>query len=83
MLSVSEPARERPIIHKTDVLVVGSGTTGLTAAHAATRNLACCAVAGQGAGVAAALSVKAGCDPDNINISTVPNELTRQGVRLH
>jgi hypothetical protein len=51
MLSLSEPARETTVIHKTDVLVVGSGPAGLVAALAATHNMAYCAFAGQGAGV--------------------------------
>ena len=34
---ITEPAREVEIIHKTDVLVVGSGPGGLSAAIAAAR----------------------------------------------
>jgi hypothetical protein len=43
--------------------------------------MACCAVAGQGAGIAAALSIKAGEELDRIDISRVQKELARQGVR--
>ena len=39
-----------------NLLVCGRAIGGDRIAHAATRNMACCAVAGQGAGVAAALS---------------------------
>ena len=51
-------------------------------AHAATRNMACCAVIGQGAGVAAALSVRQGRDLDNVDIGDIQAELERQGARV-
>ncbi len=130
---IDEPARRVEVIHHTDVLVVGSGPSGLAAAlaaaragvevtlverfgcfggnitvvgvegfawyrheatveaggiggdriaHAATRNMACCAVAGQGAGVAAALSLKAGRDLAAVDIAAVQAKLERQGVRV-
>lgn len=37
MISIHEPARETPVIHDTEVLVVGSGPGGLAAAIAAAR----------------------------------------------
>jgi ribulose 1,5-bisphosphate synthetase/thiazole synthase len=64
-----------------NLLVTGRAIGGDRIAHAATRNMACCAVAGQGAGIAAALSIKAGEELDRIDISTVQKELARQGVR--
>ena len=39
-----------------NLLVAGRATGGDKIAHAATRNMSCCAVSGQGAGVAAAIS---------------------------
>lgn len=66
-----------------NLLVTGRAIGGDRIAHAATRNMACCAVAGQGAGVAAALSVKTGCDLDRVDMAAVQAELRRQGVRLH
>jgi len=66
-----------------NLLVAGRAIGGDRIAHAATRNMACCAVAGQGAGVAAALSVKTGCDLDRVDMAAVQAELRRQGVRLH
>ncbi|TNJ48208.1 FAD-dependent oxidoreductase [Phaeobacter sp. B1627] len=64
------------------LLVTGRAIGGDRIAHAATRNMACCAVAGQGAGIAAALSVKADCALDSLAISEVQTELKRQGVRI-
>jgi ribulose 1,5-bisphosphate synthetase/thiazole synthase len=64
-----------------NLLVTGRAIGGDRIAHAATRNMACCAVAGQGAGIAAALSIKAGEELDRIDISRVQKELARQGVR--
>jgi hypothetical protein len=40
-----------------NLLVSGCSTGGDRDSHAATRNMACCAVTGQGAGIAAALSL--------------------------
>lgn len=65
------------------LLVTGRAIGGDRIAHAATRNMACCAVAGQGAGVAAALSVTTGADLDRIDISAVQTALKQQGVRTH
>jgi hypothetical protein len=45
--------------------------------------MACCAVAGQGAGVAAAISVKDGSDVDRVDMAAVQRELERQGVRIY
>ncbi|WP_420862880.1 FAD-dependent oxidoreductase [Algirhabdus cladophorae] len=65
------------------LLVAGRSTGGDAVSHAATRNMACCAVQGQGAGVAAALSLKFNLPLDQIDLGAVQAELTRQGVRLH
>jgi len=64
-----------------NLLVAGRATGGDTVSHAATRNMSCCAVTGQGAGIAAAISVKTGRELDGIDIALVQAELKRQGVR--
>ena len=64
-----------------NLLVTGRAIGGDRISHAATRNMACCAVAGQGAGIAAALSVKNGVALDAVSIPAVQQELARQGVR--
>ncbi len=64
------------------LLVTGRAIGGDRIAHAATRNMACCAVAGQGAGVAAALSIKTGRALDLVDMAAVQSELKRQGVRI-
>lgn len=66
-----------------NLLVAGRAIGGDRIAHAATRNMACCAVAGQGAGVAAALSVRHGWDFDRADMPAIQTELERQGVRIH
>ncbi|POF34542.1 FAD-dependent oxidoreductase [Roseibium marinum] len=66
-----------------NLLVAGRATGGDRTSHAATRNMMCCTVTGQGAGVAAALSVKHGLDLEAMDISLLQTELKRQGVRLH
>ena len=64
-----------------NLLVAGRAIGGDRIAHAATRNMACCAVAGQGAGIAAALSVRHNVALDDVNIAQLQAELNRQGVR--
>ena len=65
-----------------NLLVAGRCSGGDRISHAATRNMACCAVLGQGAGVAAARSLHDGCDAADVDVSAVQRELGRQGVRL-
>jgi ribulose 1,5-bisphosphate synthetase/thiazole synthase len=64
-----------------NLLVTGRAIGGDRIAHAATRNMACCAVAGHGAGIAAALSVRSGAPLDRVDVGAVQAELERQGVR--
>lgn len=66
-----------------NILVSGRSTGGDRDSHAATRNMACCAVTGQGAGVAAALSVKSGKPLAEIDVREIQKELERQGARHH
>jgi hypothetical protein len=42
----------------------------------------CCAVSGQGAGVAAAISLRRDEPFDRLNITAVQTELARQGARF-
>lgn len=66
-----------------NLLVAGRCTGGDRVAHAATRNMAACAVLGQGAGVAAARSLHQGRELHEVDVADVQRELTRQGVRIH
>jgi hypothetical protein len=63
-------------------LVTGRAIGGDKISHAAVRNMMCCAVAGQGAGVAAAISIKTGQDFDSLDMGLVQAELRRQGARI-
>ncbi|HZE04255.1 MAG TPA: FAD-dependent oxidoreductase, partial [Solirubrobacteraceae bacterium] len=63
------------------LLVAGRAIGGDRIAHAATRNMACCAVAGQGAGIAAAVSLQTGRELADVDVGAVQAELQRQGVR--
>ena len=65
-----------------NLLVAGRSSGGDRVSHAATRNMSCCAVLGQGAGVAAAQSLHDGRDVDEVDIARVQTELRRQGVRI-
>jgi hypothetical protein len=64
-----------------NLLVAGRSTGGDRIAHASTRNMSCCAVLGQGAGVAAAVSLHAGVELDEVPVAALHRELDRQGVR--
>jgi hypothetical protein len=43
----------------------------------------CCAVSGQGAGAAAAVSIQTGQPFEGLDVRAVQRELLRQGARLH
>lgn len=64
------------------LLVVGRCVAGDRKSHAATRQMLCCAVTGQGAGVAAAVSLKDNVTCRNVNIHKVQQALKKQGVRI-
>ncbi len=66
-----------------DLLVAGRSIGGDRISHAAVRNMMCCAVSGQGAGVAAAVSLRAGQPLDRLDVRAVQEELVRQGARIH
>jgi len=65
-----------------NLLVAGRCVAGDKIAHAAMRNMMACTVTGQGAGVAAAVSVKDGVRCSAVNIKRVQEALKRQGVRI-
>jgi ribulose 1,5-bisphosphate synthetase/thiazole synthase len=64
------------------LLVAGRCIGGDHMSHASARNMMCCAVSGQGAGVAAAVSVRRDEPFDRLDIRAVQEELTRQGARI-
>ncbi|HZB40913.1 MAG TPA: FAD-dependent oxidoreductase [Ilumatobacter sp.] len=75
------PARNVVPKRVRNLLVAGRSSGGDRISHAATRNMSCCAVLGQGAGIMAARSLHQGCEVDEVDIEAVQKELDRQGVR--
>ena len=65
-----------------NLLVTGRAIGGDKVSHAAVRNMMCCAVAGQGAGVAAAVAIKSGLNFTEVDLQEVQRELRRQGARI-
>jgi hypothetical protein len=65
-----------------NLLVAGRSIGGDLISHASARNMMCCAVAGQGAGVAAAISIRRDEGLDRVNIGAMQDELVRQGARI-
>ena len=66
-----------------NLLVGGRCVAGDMTSHAAMRNMMACTVSGQGAGVAAAVSLACGQPTDQVDVAKVQEELVRQGVRIH
>jgi hypothetical protein len=66
-----------------NLIVTGRTIGGDKVSHAAVRNMMCCAVAGQGAGVAAAMAVKSGKGFTDLDLAAVQRELLRQGARIN
>ena len=65
-----------------NLLVAGRCVAGDKVSHAATRQMMCCTVTGQGAGVASAVSLREGVRSREVGIGAVQDALRRQGVRL-
>jgi ribulose 1,5-bisphosphate synthetase/thiazole synthase len=65
-----------------NLLVAGRSISGDETAHCAFRNMMCCTVSGQGAGTAAAASIKAGVSTADVDIRTVQDLLRLRGVRV-
>ncbi len=64
------------------LIVAGRCIGGDRISHAAVRNMMCCAVSGQGAGTAAAVSLRRGEDFASLDVGAVRQELKRQGARI-
>ncbi|MDE2305859.1 MAG: FAD-dependent oxidoreductase [Gammaproteobacteria bacterium] len=65
-----------------NLIVAGRCIGGDEISHASARNMMCCAVGGQGAGVAAAVSIRRDEPFERLNVSSVQEELVRQGARV-
>lgn len=66
-----------------NLLVAGRCVSGDKVSHAAMRSMMACTVTGQGAGVAAAVSIKDDVSVKDIDTSSLREALRRQGVRLN
>jgi len=66
-----------------NLLVAGRCVAGDKVSHCAMRNMMACTVTGQGAGVAAAVSIKEGADTHSVGIEAIQKELKNQGVRIY
>lgn len=65
-----------------NLLVAGRIIAGEKVAHAATRSMMCCALTGQAAGVAAALSLIDDVNASDVAVDRVQAALRAQGVRI-
>ena len=65
-----------------NLLVAGRCVAGDKISHAASRSQMCCAVTGQAAGVAAAVSLRTGTTTGRVDVARVQAALEGQGVRL-
>lgn len=66
-----------------NLVVAGRCIGGDKISHAAVRSMMCCTVTGQGAGVAAAVSIRANQSFDDLDVRLVQQELLRQRVRIN
>ena len=62
-----------------NLLVAGRSIAGDKISHASVRNMMCCAVAGQGAGAAAAISIKSGRSTAEVDIGLVQKNSSAKG----
>ena len=66
-----------------NLLVAGRCVAGDQISHAAVRSMMCCTVTGQGAGVAAAVSIKDNIASSVVDIHKVQKLLKKQNVRVY
>lgn len=66
-----------------NLLVAGRCVAGDRISHSATRQMMCCTVTGQGAGVAAARSIKEKVNCRQVDIAALQKALSKQGVRIN
>jgi hypothetical protein len=64
------------------LLVAGRSVSAEKGASSATRQMMCCTVTGQGAGVAAAVAIKEDVPCRRVNLQEVQKALEQQGVRI-
>ena len=65
-----------------NLLVAGRAVSGDQIAHCSFRNMMCCTVTGQGAGTAAAVSLKSSVPVGYVKIDDVQKLLTKRGVKI-
>lgn len=65
-----------------NLVVAGRCIGGDRTSHAAVRNMMCCAVSGQGAGTAAAVSLRRSEPFASLDVGALQAELRRQGARI-
>jgi hypothetical protein len=65
-----------------NLLVAGRCISGDRIAHSAFRNMSCCVVTGQGAGVAAAVSIRDKVTTAQVDLKKVQKCLKKQHVRV-
>jgi hypothetical protein len=66
-----------------NLVVAGRCIGGDRISHAAVRSMMCCTVSGQGAGVAAAVSIRTDQPFERLDVRLIQGELARQRVRIH
>ena len=64
-----------------NLLVAGRAISGDRIAHCSFRNMSCCTVTGQAAGVAAAVSLRENTTTSEVDVKKVQEALERQGVK--
>lgn len=69
--------------HVDNLLVGGRCVSGDEIAFTAFRNISCCTLTGQAAGVAAAVSLREGVTTQHVTVPLVQEVLTKQGVRIY
>lgn len=65
-----------------NLLVAGRAVSSDKIANVSVRNMPCCCATGQGAGVAAAISIKDNVSTANVDIKKVQEALIKQNVRI-
>ena len=79
---IVEPEKRTPVVADVDLLIAGRCISAEEEAMGQLRLIPVCSATGQAAGTAAALALKGGIFPRNVDVALLQKTLREQGMEL-